>query len=61
MSLQHLWPAMKAEIIQAELEELAKNFEGAGPQATWTGEQIAWHIRERIKNHPATGLITGHQ
>lgn len=41
-----------AEELRDELEALATNFEGAGPQAVWTGEQIAWHIRERIKNHP---------
>ena len=35
-----------------ELEELAENFEGAGPDAPWRGQEIADHIRERIKNHP---------
>lgn len=43
---------IKAEIIRKELEELAANFEGAGPDAPWRGHEIADAIRERIKNHP---------
>lgn len=39
------------EIIKHELEELAQCFEGAGPEAPWTGQEIADAIRERIKNH----------
>lgn len=39
------------DFIRRELEELAVNFEGAGPDAPWRGQEIADHIRERIKNH----------
>jgi hypothetical protein len=39
------------EIIKCELEELAQLFEGAGPDAPWTGQEIADTIRERIRNH----------
>lgn len=42
---------MRAEIIERELEELATNFEGAGLDAHWLGQEIANSIRERIKNH----------
>lgn len=45
--------AKRAAILN-ELDELADNFEGAGPEAPWTGQEIADHIRERIKNHPLT-------
>lgn len=44
---------MRAEIIEKELADLAACFEGAGPEAPWTGQEIADHLRERIKNHPA--------
>ncbi len=44
---------LTADIVYTELEELANNFEGAGPEAPWTGQEIADHIRDRIKNHPA--------
>jgi len=50
---------IKAEIIERELEDLAASYEGAGPDALWTGKEIADHLRERIKNHPA--LTNGHQ
>lgn len=59
MTLQHLWPDIKAEIIHRELEELASNFEGAGPDAPWTGQEVADAIRERIKNHPDLTLPNG--
>ena len=39
------------EVIRRELEDLAENFEGAGPDVPWTGQDIADAIRERIKNH----------
>ena len=42
---------LTVDIICTELEELANNFEGAGPDAPWTGQEIADHIRERIKNY----------
>lgn len=42
-----------AAVMRVELEELAVNFEEAGPDAPWRGQEIADHIRERIKNHPA--------
>lgn len=45
--------AIKSAIIKDELEELATNFEEAGPDAPWRGQEIADHIRERIKNHPS--------
>jgi hypothetical protein len=45
--------------IRTELEELAANFEGAGPDAPWTGQQIARAIRERINNHPALKADAG--
>jgi hypothetical protein len=41
-------PAPVLDALEAELEELASNFEGAGPDAPWTGRQIADHIRRRI-------------
>ena len=43
---------VKRSAIINELDELAENFEGAGPDAPWRGQEIADHIRERIKNHP---------
>lgn len=46
-----------AEAIRNELEELACNLEGAGPEAPWTGQEIADHIRDRIKNHPILNAI----
>ena len=46
------WPVIKAEVLKKELEELASNFEDAGPDATWTGQEIADNIRDLIKNHP---------
>ena len=52
-TLQAWWPHIKSEVLKEELEELASNFEGAGPDAPWTGQEIADHIRDRIKNHPA--------
>ncbi len=45
---------MKRATIINELEELADNFEGAGADAPWRGQEIADAIRERIKNHPRT-------
>lgn len=45
-------PFTRSDLIRAELEALAEAFEGAGPEAPWTGQEIADHIRERIKNHP---------
>lgn len=39
------------ELIRTELEEMATNFEDAGPDAPWTGQEIADAIRDRIKNH----------
>ena len=42
-----------AEIISQELEELASNFEEAGLDAPWRGQEVADLIRDRIKNHPA--------
>ena len=45
----------RQDLIRAELEALAEAFEGAGPEAPWTGQEIADHIRERIKNHPLLG------
>ena len=44
---------LRAEIIEKELADLANCFEGAGPEAPWRGQEIADHIRDRIKNHPA--------
>jgi hypothetical protein len=52
MSLQHLWPDIKVEIIQAELEELARDFD-ADPDQRWTGSEVADYLRDRAKNHPA--------
>jgi len=46
------WRRCVHEIISTELEDLAQAFEGAGPDAPWRGQEIADHIRERIKNHP---------
>lgn len=45
---------MRRATIINELEELADNFEGAGPDAPWRGQEVADAIRERIKNHPRT-------
>jgi hypothetical protein len=44
--------SVKRSTIINELEELAENFEGAGADAPWRGQEIADAIRERIKNHP---------
>jgi hypothetical protein len=44
---------MVAEIIERELNELACAFEDADPDGMWRGQEIADHLRERIKNHPA--------
>jgi hypothetical protein len=44
---------IRAEVIERELKDLADCFEGAGPDAPWRGQEIADHLRERIKNHPA--------
>ncbi|WP_354122370.1 hypothetical protein [Bradyrhizobium sp. LA6.12] len=43
---------IKAEVIERELEALAENFEGTGPDAFWSGQEVAAAIRKRIENHP---------
>lgn len=42
---------LRKEIIQAELEELARNFEGSGADVQWTGREISEALRRRIRNH----------
>lgn len=39
-------------LLRDELEDLAAGFEGAGPDAPWTGQEVADAIRRRIENHP---------
>jgi diphthamide synthase (EF-2-diphthine--ammonia ligase) len=41
--------AVVALEVEAELEAMAANFEEAGPDASWTGKEIAHAVRERIK------------
>lgn len=49
MSLQHLWPDIKAEIIADEMEALAKYFD-VDPNVQWTGAEVAFLLRRRAKD-----------